>query len=144
MYQCTYQRTHLPCQGHPSSQDRICYQQCECDSKPTAHNPIDVEIKTITPMPISRRDRLQPLRVASIRITNKEVGVNSIGITLWRNCTYRWCGASPPLLTWRNSLSLVLQLNSRPYRWRGASLPPPMVWRNNPHRRGRVSPVTTV
>ena len=36
-----YQRPNLLCQGHQSSQDRVCYPQCECDSAPTAHNLTD-------------------------------------------------------------------------------------------------------
>ena len=57
-----YQRTNLLCSRHPSSLDRVCYQRCERDSEPTAHNLQIANIKSITPMPMSRRDRIQPLK----------------------------------------------------------------------------------
>ena len=71
-FRVEYQRTHLLCQEHPSSQGRFCYQQCEWDSEPTDRNPTDYKIKSITPVPISRRDRPQPLRVMSIGIAEKD------------------------------------------------------------------------
>ena len=36
-----YQQTHLLRQGLMSSVERVCYQQCEWYSDPTAHNPTD-------------------------------------------------------------------------------------------------------
>ena len=81
-----YQQKHLLRQWLPSSQDRVCYQQCEWDSEPTAHNPTEYKNQEHHAVPISWRGRLQPLRLMSIRITNED---KNCFISKWLYPTHR-------------------------------------------------------